>query len=401
MKMRMLSIVCLAVLSPPGMLWAMETTQTPGASAVVTQPKTDAGVVSRVYQLKYCDAVTVLDVFRTMSPQIAANFVPDKRTNSLIVSATAEHHERVEDVLADLDRPSSGAPAGPMDVRVYHLQSARALKVAEILKAVTPPREVVVSANEQTNSIVVSAPAARRREIENLISELDTYTIPPQMMYRVYMLELPPEDPNLKAFTVVVENSTEFLADDIMRAIQDSHLQVGAIHQHRLSNGRSELTLQGQAPSNELIARTIESFPDAKMKELRWEDDSFTSAVPAAQVTQLPAPLQEHLRRLLGEATQTVGYWFGNISLPGQVNVPIGPWKLSLDAQPEQGDHATFLIRIIREAPEGGKVTEILSNAVRGQVGKPIIIGYNRDRSGTHAMGALVVLPEVDTTSAR
>jgi hypothetical protein len=37
-----------------------------------------------------------------------------------------------------------------------------------------------------------------------------------------------------------------------------------------------------------------------------------------------------------------------------------------------------------------------LSNSVQGKIGKPIIVGYNRDSYGTRTMGAVVILPEAD-----
>jgi len=43
------------------------------------------------------------------------------------------------------------------------------------------------------------------------------------------------------------------------------------------------------------------------------------------------------------------------------------------------------------------KPSTILSNSVQARIGKPIIIGYNRDVYGTRTMGALVILLEADT----
>jgi hypothetical protein len=40
---------------------------------------------------------------------------------------------------------------------------------------------------------------------------------------------------------------------------------------------------------------------------------------------------------------------------------------------------------------------EILTNTIRTKIGKPIIIGYNRESYGTRKMGAMVILPEEDT----
>jgi hypothetical protein len=38
-----------------------------------------------------------------------------------------------------------------------------------------------------------------------------------------------------------------------------------------------------------------------------------------------------------------------------------------------------------------------LSNKIRAKIGKPIIIGYNRQSYGTRKMGAMVIIPETET----
>jgi hypothetical protein len=40
---------------------------------------------------------------------------------------------------------------------------------------------------------------------------------------------------------------------------------------------------------------------------------------------------------------------------------------------------------------------DILTNTIRAKIGKPIIIGYNRESYGTRKMGAMVIIPEPDT----
>jgi hypothetical protein len=42
--------------------------------------------------------------------------------------------------------------------------------------------------------------------------------------------------------------------------------------------------------------------------------------------------------------------------------------------------------------------TTILSNSLQGKIGKPIIIGYNRESYGMRTMGAMVILLEADTS---
>jgi hypothetical protein len=99
-----------------------------------------------------------------------------------------------------------------------------------------------------------------------------------------------------------------------------------------------------------------------------------------------------------------VGYWFGNSLVPGEVQAPIGPWTLNLQFDTESDrmlelgievelprEIHNFETRLGRQQND-----EILSNTIRAKIGKPIIIGYNRESYGTRKMGAMVILPEAD-----
>jgi len=114
--------------------------------------------------------------------------------------------------------------------------------------------------------------------------------------------------------------------------------------------------------------------------------------------------MQEHIRKFLGDKMRTVGYWFGNSSVPGEIEAPIGPWILNLRLDTES-DHMLELnvdVEVRRETHRFDsrlgreRNDEILSNTIRAKIGKPIIIGYNRESYGTRKMGAMVIFPEVD-----
>jgi len=139
--------------------------------------------------------------------------------------------------------------------------------------------------------------------------------------------------------------------------------------------------------------------------ELKWDDDeTFTSNIAAAQYTRLPEQMQKYIRKFLGDDIRTVGYWFGSSSIPGQVEAPIGPWILNLrfDIDSDRmlelnvevevpGEMHRFDKRLGRE-----RNNEIFSNTIRAKIGKPIIIGYNRESYGTRKMGAMVIVPEAE-----
>jgi hypothetical protein len=62
-----------------------------------------------------------------------------------------------------------------------------------------------------------------------------------------------------------------------------------------------------------------------------------------------------------------------------------------------EDEEVELQITVVRESPDGsGPTWQVLSNSVRGNLGRPAIIGYNRDRHGVRTMGALVIVPQLD-----
>ncbi|MCL5884302.1 MAG: type II secretion system secretin GspD, partial [Deltaproteobacteria bacterium] len=68
---------------------------------------------------------------------VAPKFIPDLRTNSLIVLAGAETHSDIEDLLAKLDIP---APENTGKINVYYLENADAEEVAKVLSNLSERR---------------------------------------------------------------------------------------------------------------------------------------------------------------------------------------------------------------------------------------------------------------------
>lgn len=295
---------------------------------------------------------------------------------------------------------AEAAIKGAIQTRIYALKYYEADQLAKTLWALLNDRsDITLVPNPRGNQILVSGSPAEQEQISALIQSLDTprpvrRDQDTQMMCRVYMLELPSADPDLKRFSVTVEGTTEYPASHLMAALQDSQLQVDAIRQRRVTNERWELTIGGRAFSKADVTNLIAELSDALMKDWHWLEPASATGVLTSDLSSLSQPLQEHLHKLLGEDLQTVGYWFGDLSSPGRVRAPIGPWLLQLEVEPEQGDELMFTVGVEQPLPDGSGTTIILSNSGRSRVGKPIIIGYNRDRDGTRAMGALVILPE-------
>ena len=304
----------------------------------------------------------------------------------------------VPGALSGMEQPAASTEE-PVEMQIYSLRHYPAGELAEILEDTMGRYGVSIAVAERTNAIVVTAPPKRLPEIENALRLMDVApdkAKTPQMLYRVYMVE-PPIDQDTKGFSLTVAGSELFSATEARMMAKECGLQVGSIRQSIPRNGMWEDQIQGRAPSKEAVWEYVSYYPEAQVRELVWEDEIFMGGVPAVQVAALPERLQTNLRSLLGENIQTVGYWFGSLSLPGEVRAPIGLWSFELHIETTGTDELECVIEVNQERPDGD-FTEILANHIRAKAGRPIIIGYNRDRCGARTMGALVIVAEEDKT---
>ena len=328
----------------------------------------------------------------------------------LVVPGVAPSMERAETLNVAELTPSATARSetpsgGALRTVIYPLRYYDCVELADLLRTITGEEGAnVIVADEQSNRLIVTASPEQMRTIERLIQQLDTQAVRgsqvQSLMYRVYMLELPSRDQNLRPFSVLLERSSQLPLGQVLNAAKEANVQIGALFQDNrwMEGDKWGLVIQGRAASNDVLGQLLTKIPDSQVRELRWDDDTFTSTVPAAQVSALPGQLQEHIRKFLGAEVQTVGYWFGGLSVPGNVEAPIGLWKIEMKTQSAQGADLVLEVRVSRESHiQFVPSSQLLSNTIQARAGRPVIVGYNRDSYGTRVMGAMVILVEADT----
>jgi hypothetical protein len=269
-----------------------------------------------------------------------------------------------------------------------------------------------IHAERSSNRLILQATADQMTDIEALIKELDVSDSKLEssralenLVYRVYMFEIPSGDQNLKPFSIILQTPTQVSSTLLLDVASKNKILVGDFLVGDERDSESYILIQGKAPSNESIIEMVKLIPDSQIKELKWDDDeTFTSSIAAAHYSRLPAQIQKHIQKFLGEEIATIGYWFGSSSVPGEIEAPIGPWMLRLELETESDRELELRVEV--EEPERNhdferrlgreRSDEILSNTIRAKIGKPVIIGYNRQSYGTRKMGAMVILPEAD-----
>ena len=328
---------------------------------------------------------------------------------------TSEDYSRSEQARRRLSRlrPSDAN----MVTAVFELRYFPVDDIEDLIEDIFSIDRDKIHADAGTNRLILQATEDQMKNVKALIAELDVpesegrgSATAENLIYRVFMFEIASGDEHMKPFSLILQVPPEASTTQLLDASRTNQLQISGfcLSDERDRDGKAEILIQGKAYSkHEGLKRIVyDAIPESRIKELKWDDDeTFTRNIEAAHYSRLPAQIQSHIQKFLGEDIVTVGYWFGSSSVPGEVEAPIGPWRLHLELSPES-DRA-FEFRIDVEVPEEishfdrqlgrDRSDEILSNTVLARVGKPIIIGYNRQSYGTRKMGAMVILPEADT----
>lgn len=295
-------------------------------------------------------------------------------------------------------------------LRIFELKHSNADELRVMISNVF---RITAEVDYRLNRLIVNATDEQMGSVASLIEAMDVAvpeTSTPRdiqnLVYRIYMFEIPSGDQGMKSFSMILRTSTHVSSQELLDAAADKDLQISEFLQSNdFDMPQVEILIQGKAASNESLTRMVEKIPESRITELKWDDDeTFTNNIAAAQYTRLPEQMQKHIWKFLGVDIQTVGYWFGNSSVPGEVEAPIGPWTLSLrlDTESDRMLELNVEVEVPREMHRFDsrlgreRNNEILSNTIRAKIGKPVIIGYNRESYGTRKMGAMVIVPEAD-----
>lgn len=179
----------------------------------------DAEAEIKVFTIANGDAVALVEMLRSLfnteeddetggvgassSSLVKLQFSVDERTNSIIAAGATEDLDVVYAILTRLD----GADTRERLNRVFRLNNAYAVNVAETLTdwldsrseaeqeaelTISPfeqiDREVIIVADESSNSLIISATPDYYRQLEGLIRQLDER--PPMVMMQVLIAEV-------------------------------------------------------------------------------------------------------------------------------------------------------------------------------------------------------------------
>jgi len=159
----------------------------PATSAAKTvppsrKPRREEVGAPTIYYLKYADARSTAQTLAKVAEarELNASFVPETRLNAIIVQASPEVHNQVEQLIKELDVPAV-SPGDQKDakqdqevrVQIYRLKYTGAEVAAQVLSTLCDGKDTRLAIDVQANSIVVSASPEIQQMVAQLIEKLD------------------------------------------------------------------------------------------------------------------------------------------------------------------------------------------------------------------------------------
>ena len=149
--------------------------QGPVPTASGKQPGKGDQLVTRVIHIENVPAAQLVPILRPLIPQ-QGQLAAYQPSNILLISDRAANVSRLMQIIKRIDRPDQS------DIEIIRLENAPATELARTLstlqkrdnKGGSMPGQAVISADERTNSILISGDKATRLRLRGLIAHLDT-----------------------------------------------------------------------------------------------------------------------------------------------------------------------------------------------------------------------------------
>ncbi|MFV2031954.1 MAG: type II secretion system secretin GspD [Gammaproteobacteria bacterium] len=146
-------------------------------AAPLTQGKNGPGdqLITRVLQIKYINAAQLVPILRPLVAQ-QGHLAAYATTNVLIISDRASNIERIERIIRQMDRKNDA------DIEIIKLNYAFAAEVVRLLSSLSLSAadqknplsgQVKFTADERTNSILLSGEKSKRLKYQAIIAALD------------------------------------------------------------------------------------------------------------------------------------------------------------------------------------------------------------------------------------
>lgn len=198
-----------------------------------------ASMVTRVIHMDHVSAQRLVPILRPLLPPFG-HLVAYPDTESLIITERGSHIQKIVGIVRRLDRPTEVG-----DVELISLVHASADDLADKLTKLYSQKggqkgkgagSLTIMAYDRTNSLIVRADAATRKEIKNLAKDLDT-----------------PTGQGGRTHVIYLENAE---AESLVEILQNT---VGGQKEGSGGQGGDRVTLKADPQTNALVVRAGKS----------------------------------------------------------------------------------------------------------------------------------------------
>lgn len=322
-------------------------------------------------------------------------------------------------------------------IRVFPLQYAPVEQILPMMQKLFSGK-LNIFPHPTNQGLIVVGDESGFKLFESVLKTLDTPPIEADpietadMALRVYAIEnqpLPNDDKVVEDFSMEIISDRSVNLSDIY-SLNDESYEISRLIGDPDNNSFQLIGVGFEKGAALKLQERVSHIDGLKVSIKQIEANDASRSTEPSKV-EIPVNVQGTLRSLLGDGLYVTGYWFGNTSMPGTVEAPLGDWKLVMESADGQDDGFRLDVSVFENRTgftfnpprppnpnlqgEGNGQSDdliwngegfsrrryvglseqlILRNAVTGRIGRPIIIGYNRSESGKVRLGALLIIPE-------
>ena len=147
--------------------------RTEGGSTVLDRrPARTEKIVTAVIPIQHASSAELVPLLRPLLPQ-EAHLAASALSNTLVISDTSANVDRVSRIIRQIDKDTT------TEIEVVTLEYAEARSLISILQALQPTKnpstasQLLLTADERTNSILIGGSTAARVRVRELIRQLD------------------------------------------------------------------------------------------------------------------------------------------------------------------------------------------------------------------------------------
>lgn len=231
-------------------------------SAYVSSTANDA-IITKILSLNNIDGNKIIPIIRPlMSPHGLLSYY--NVSNSIIVIDTTSNIKRLEDIIAQLDKPLSD------DFDFITLKHAAASNISTIIKTLMGDKAPALTVNKNSNQLIISGSESKKLQVRLLVNELDKETAETGSTAIVYL-----KNASAKDILPILQNISNFTTNEKTEkgeTVVKSNIQADEATNSIIVTGDNETKQMVKSIIERLDVRRAQVLIEAIIAEVRSSD---------------------------------------------------------------------------------------------------------------------------------